>query len=182
MSFRYSFYGTKKRERTAPSTVRSFSHIPVCLPYTGSCPTHEAPAPPTSTMIRENSLFCKPIRIKSSSKILFDSFMAGFRSELQTCPCCGARGSCCIHAYYNRSLVDFIGGARTSSFPTPATACSSSYVSWRSISCTFPLWKGYANASVSPFPSYAGGCSSSGCRRKVGSACFPPWRLPAFPS
>ena len=37
--------------------------------------------------------------------------MAGFRPELQTCPCCGARGSCSIHAYYNRSLVDFIDGA-----------------------------------------------------------------------
>ncbi len=62
-------------------------------------------------MIRENSLFCKLIRIKSSSKILFDSFMAGFRPELQTCPCCGARGACRIHAYYGRSLVDFISGA-----------------------------------------------------------------------
>ena len=62
-------------------------------------------------MIRENSLFCKLIRIKSSSKALFGSFMAGFRPELQTCPCCGARGSCSIHAYYNRSLVDFIDGA-----------------------------------------------------------------------
>ena len=61
-------------------------------------------------MIRENSLFCKLIRIKSSSKALFGSFMAGFRPELQTCPCCGTRGSCRIHAYYGRSLVDFIGG------------------------------------------------------------------------
>ena len=57
-------------------------------------------------MIRENPLFCKLIRIKSSSKALFGSFMAGFHSELQTCPCCGARGSCSIHAYYDRSLVD----------------------------------------------------------------------------
>ncbi|WP_251209812.1 DUF6431 domain-containing protein [Acetatifactor aquisgranensis] len=62
-------------------------------------------------MIRENSLFCKLIRIKSSSKALFGSFMAGFHPELQTCPCCGAKGSCRIHAYYDRSLVDFIGGA-----------------------------------------------------------------------
>ena len=77
----------QKRERTAPPTVRSFSHIPVCLPYTESCPTCEAPAPPTYTMIRENSLFCKLIRIKNSSKALFGSFMAGFRPKLQTCPC-----------------------------------------------------------------------------------------------
>ena len=61
-------------------------------------------------MIRENSLFCKLIHIKSSSKALFDSFMDGFRPELQTCPCCGAKGQCRIHAYYDRSLVDFIGG------------------------------------------------------------------------
>ena len=38
--------------------------------------------------------------------------MAGFRSELQTCPCCGVKGSCRIHAYYDRSLVDFIGGTQ----------------------------------------------------------------------
>ena len=37
--------------------------------------------------------------------------MKGFRPELQTCPCCGARGSCRIHAYHGRSLVDFISGA-----------------------------------------------------------------------
>ena len=111
MPFRYSFYGTKKRERTTPTTVRSFSHIPVCLPYTGSCPTREAPAPPTYTMIREKSLFCKLIHIKSSSKVLFDSFMAGFHPQLQTCPCCGTKGNCRIHAYYDRSLADFMGGA-----------------------------------------------------------------------
>lgn len=37
--------------------------------------------------------------------------MDGFHPELQTCPCCGTQGSCCIHAYYGRSLVDFINGA-----------------------------------------------------------------------
>ena len=61
-------------------------------------------------MIRENSLFCKLIRIKTSSKDLFDSFMAAFRPELQTCPCCGAKGSCSVHAYYDRSLLDLIHG------------------------------------------------------------------------
>ena len=62
-------------------------------------------------MIRENSLFCKLIRIKSSSKALFDSFMGGFRPEFQTCPCCGSKGSCRIHAYYGRSLTDFVDGS-----------------------------------------------------------------------
>lgn len=36
--------------------------------------------------------------------------MAGFRPELQTCPCCGAKASCSIHSYYDRSLVDLISG------------------------------------------------------------------------
>lgn len=62
-------------------------------------------------MIRESTLFCKLIRIKSSSKSLFNSFMDGFCPELQTCPCCGTKGDCQILAYYDRSLVDFINGA-----------------------------------------------------------------------
>ena len=37
--------------------------------------------------------------------------MEGFHPELQTCPCCGAKGNCHIHTYYDRSLVDFIGGS-----------------------------------------------------------------------
>ncbi len=36
--------------------------------------------------------------------------MAGFHPELQTCPCCGVKGYCSVHAYYDRSLVDFAGG------------------------------------------------------------------------
>ncbi|XCP84078.1 DUF6431 domain-containing protein [Roseburia hominis] len=36
--------------------------------------------------------------------------MDGFRPELQTCPCCGAKGACSVHAYYERSLADFVGG------------------------------------------------------------------------
>lgn len=34
--------------------------------------------------------------------------MGGFRPEIRTCPCCGAKGSCHIHAYYGRSITDFI--------------------------------------------------------------------------
>ena len=36
--------------------------------------------------------------------------MEGFRPELRTCPCCGAKGSCRIHACYGRSITDFING------------------------------------------------------------------------
>lgn len=61
-------------------------------------------------MIRKNSLFCKLIRIKSSSKSLFDSFMAGFLPEKETCPYCGASHTCLSHASYDRNLIDFISG------------------------------------------------------------------------
>ncbi len=61
-------------------------------------------------MIRKNSLFCKLIRIKSSSKVLFDAFMSSFRPELEICPCCGSKGNCRIHAYYGRKIVDFRDG------------------------------------------------------------------------
>ena len=61
-------------------------------------------------MIRKNSLFYKLIRIKSSSKLLFDSFMAGFRPEMESCPVCGASHSCTTHASYERNLIDFIQG------------------------------------------------------------------------
>lgn len=37
--------------------------------------------------------------------------MDGFRPEIRTCPFCGAKGSCHIHAYDQRSLVDFIHGS-----------------------------------------------------------------------
>ena len=61
-------------------------------------------------MIRKNSLFYKLIRIKSSSKLLFDSFMAGFRPEMESCPVCRASHSCTTHASYERNLIDFIQG------------------------------------------------------------------------
>lgn len=61
-------------------------------------------------MIRKNALFCKLIRIKSSSKILFEQFMAGFRPELETCPVCGVSHECALHASYDRNLIDFISG------------------------------------------------------------------------
>ena len=66
----------------------------------------------TTTMIRENALFCKLIRIKKSSKILFDSYMASFCPERETCPICGSSANCCVHAYYGRRIIDFIHGKR----------------------------------------------------------------------
>ena len=61
-------------------------------------------------MIRKNALFCKIIRIKKSSKVLFDSYMDTFCPEKQTCPVCGSSFHCQIHAYYGRRIIDFICG------------------------------------------------------------------------
>lgn len=61
-------------------------------------------------MIRKNELFCKLIRIKYSSKSLFDSSMAHFRPELEVCPCCHSKGNCRLHASYSRNLIDFLLG------------------------------------------------------------------------
>lgn len=77
-------------------------------------------------MIRKNVLFCKLFRIKNSSKYLFDSFMASFRPELQTCPSCGSSGNCRIHAYYGRRLTDLVHNTPTaSSITVLRLVCSS---------------------------------------------------------
>ena len=59
-------------------------------------------------MIRENQLFCKLIRLKSSTKTLFDSFMVSFKPRNETCPVCGRTGACARFGSYNRYAVDFI--------------------------------------------------------------------------
>lgn len=63
-------------------------------------------------MIRKNLLLCKIIRIKTSSKSLFDSYMEQFQPELETCPICGSTGNCHIHGYYSRSIIDFLSGRK----------------------------------------------------------------------
>lgn len=63
-------------------------------------------------MIIKNLLFCKIIRIKTSSKSLFDTYMKQFRPELETCPICGNTGTCHIHDYYDRSIIDFQDGRK----------------------------------------------------------------------
>ena len=66
-------------------------------------------------MIRKNLLLCKIFRIKTSSKSLFDSYMAMFQPHLETCPICGSTGNCHIHDYYGRSIIDFQAGKRQKS-------------------------------------------------------------------
>ena len=65
-------------------------------------------------MIRKNSLFCKLIRIKFSSKVLYYYFFTSVEPEKETCPFCFSKGNCHIHAYYGRSLFDFINNSRVS--------------------------------------------------------------------
>lgn len=98
----------KEKEQPLPQFVLSLSSGQAPVP--GSSPTFTDAYTSNNTMIRKNSLFCKLIRIKSSSKVLFDSYMASFRPELETCPFCGSKGNCRIHAYYGRKIVDFIQG------------------------------------------------------------------------
>ena len=66
-------------------------------------------------MIRKNLLLCKIIRIKTSSKSLFDSYMAKFQPHLETCPVCGSTENCRIHDYYGRSVIDFKSGQQKKS-------------------------------------------------------------------
>ncbi|MCR5403550.1 MAG: DUF6431 domain-containing protein [Butyrivibrio sp.] len=61
-------------------------------------------------MIRKNLLFSKMLNVKTSSKNLFDRYMSRFVPEKETCPICGSRGNCHIHAYYGRTITDFING------------------------------------------------------------------------
>ena len=62
-------------------------------------------------MIRKNLLNCNLIRIKSSTKSLFDFCMEDFRPETETCPLCKRTGDCRIHSYYNRFIIDFVSGS-----------------------------------------------------------------------
>ena len=66
--------------------------------------------PITILMIRKNSLFCKIIRIKTSSKSLFLDFMGSFNPETEVCPICHSKGNCKIHGTYSRSIIDIIHG------------------------------------------------------------------------
>ena len=69
----------------------------------------------TITMIRKNALLCKLIRIKTSSKFIFDSYMDNYQPQQEICPFCKSQGNCRIHAYYNRSVIDFRYGHKVKS-------------------------------------------------------------------
>ena len=50
------------------------------------------------------------IFIKDSGEVIHNQRMVGFRVEAEECPTCGQRGSCSVHAYYKRHLIDFVDG------------------------------------------------------------------------
>ena len=64
-------------------------------------------------MIRKFSLFCKLIRIKTSSDSLFSAFMDSYSHAMQECPSCHSKGNLIPHASYCRSIIDFTGGKTT---------------------------------------------------------------------
>lgn len=56
--------------------------------------------------VKENSLLCMIFRLKPPQH-LFVIPLSGFRPELATCTICGNCGSCHIHNYCSRLIIDF---------------------------------------------------------------------------
>lgn len=61
-------------------------------------------------MIREKALFCKLFSKIIPSAERFKKYMESYRPGAETCPCCGCKGKCRVHAYYNRYILDFRNG------------------------------------------------------------------------
>ena len=61
-------------------------------------------------MIRKNLINCKLIDEKRSGKTIFDEYKKHLVPGLETCPYCGSTGELHIHAYYSRTLIEFIDG------------------------------------------------------------------------
>ena len=61
-------------------------------------------------MIRKNLINCKLIREKESGKTHLRKCMDHPRPATEVCLDCGCKGSMRIHAYYNRTLIEFIDG------------------------------------------------------------------------
>lgn len=101
---------TIKKEKEQPRPKFVLSPFPLHRPCPESMSQLFWPLYSSILMIRKNALFCKLIRIKKSSKSLFDSYMDSFRPEKQVCPVCASFSNCHIHAYYGRRIVDFIYG------------------------------------------------------------------------
>lgn len=98
----YSRHKDKKRERTAPATVRPFSGDQVRV--------SEARNFQPTIMIRYYTLFCKIFSTKKSSCELYEKLLSSSFRKAMTCPVCGSCGNCAPHGSYRRCVVDFVGG------------------------------------------------------------------------
>ena len=85
-------FATKKRERTQPTKVCSFSHTQHCRQWQNRIKSYSLWLLHIGNHLlyydKKNSLFCKLFRIKISSKSFFQQFMPLFKPELKTCPVC----------------------------------------------------------------------------------------------
>ena len=61
-------------------------------------------------MIREKQLFCKLIKIKKSSRQMYEEWNGQCTSSRRACPVCGCRGSWQTHGRYERSTIDYESG------------------------------------------------------------------------
>lgn len=61
-------------------------------------------------MIRKNLINCKLIREKRFGKTIFDEYMGHLQPGTESCPYCGSKGDLHVHAYYNRTLIEFFDG------------------------------------------------------------------------
>lgn len=64
-------------------------------------------------MIRKFSLFCKLIRIKTSSDSLFSAVMDSYSHTSLECPSCHSAGNLVPHGFYKRNIIDFTYGKTT---------------------------------------------------------------------
>lgn len=91
----------KRGERTAPTTVRPFSRDRACA---------GKPAAQPKIMIREKQLFCKLIKIKKSSRQMYEEWNGQCTGSWWACPVCGCRGSWQTHGRYERNIIDYESG------------------------------------------------------------------------
>lgn len=61
-------------------------------------------------MIRKSSLFVKMLFIKNSAWKMVNDSMPQVNPSLETCPECQQKQRMCVHAYYSRTIIDFING------------------------------------------------------------------------
>lgn len=117
MHFRYSsiivkLTDKKRGGRTLISAkITFFLHASPCCKQ-GHSPNLKRPHgfQCNNTMIRKNLINCKLIDEKRSGKNIIDEYMKHLQPGIETCPYCGSSGELHVHAYYGRTLIEFIDG------------------------------------------------------------------------